>query len=517
MGNYLIGIDEGTTGCKTCIFTPDGTLIASDYREYNCYFPHPQWVEQDGDEITDGLFASCRAAIAKSGVDPTEIAAIALSTQGSTWGPTDEDGRLVRPFMGWQDTRSASYVEDILAGKYPASAERIYEISGYPLCVVGSLTKYLWFKDNEPENYAKTAHYSTHQDYFLRRFGADDWFVTDTASACRSMVFDVDKGCWDRELIEAFGLDYEKFPRIVPAGTVVGAIKPEIADLTGLAVGTKICVGAMDQNCSTMGAGLVRAGSAVAVIGTYGATYVVLDQAKRDPHGVLICKSNSGPENFTFESASVASASSYRWFRNVFCQLEVAAGQVIGEDPYELINRQIASVPPGANGVTFLPYLCGAGLGTRNDPYARGCILNADISTTRAEICRAIMEGITYEMRDNMEAITRNGIEIEDLRITGGGSKAPLWCQMQADIYQKPVSVLQTSETGCLGAAIYAGVGAGVYKSYEEAVDIAVKIKEVYTPNPETKEAYDRGFYRFVRGYEGLAGSGFFDLNREGK
>ena len=515
MGKYLIGIDEGTTGCKTWVFDFDGALIASDYREYNVYFPQPNWVEQDGDEITEGLFSSCRAAIAKSGVDPKDIVALSLSTQGSTWGPTDEAGRLVRPFMGWQDTRSAYYVDDIKNGKYPATPERIYEISGYPLCVVGSLTKYLWVKDNEPELWAKTAHYSTHQDYFLNRFGADDWFVTDSASASRSMVYDVNNHCWNRELIDAFGLDYDKFPRVVPAGTVVGEIKPEIAAVTGLAVGTKLCVGAMDQNCSTMGAGLVQAGSAVAVIGTYGATYVVLDEGLRDPHGILLCKANSGPENFTFESASIASASSYRWFRNTFCQLEAAAGQVIGEDPYELINRQIATVEPGANGVTFLPYLCGAGLGYRNDPDARACFLNANISTTRAEICRSVMEGITYEMRDNMEAIARNGIDIKDLRITGGGSKAPLWCQMQADIYQKPVSVLQTSETGCLGAAIYAGIGAGVYESYEQAVERAVKIRDVYQPNPALKDAYDKGYRRFVAAYEGLANSGFFALNRE--
>jgi len=264
-----------------------------------------------------------------------------------------------------------------------------------------------------------------------------------------------------------------------------------------------------------MGGGLVKEGSAVAVIGTYGSVYVAMDKSARDPNRTLIFKHNSGPENYTFEAASIASASSYRWYRDVFCDLEVAAGKVTGIDPYELINRQIASVGPGANGITFLPYLQGAGSGPRADNYARGCILNASLGTTKAEIARAVMEGITFEMRDNIDSIRRIGIELKDLRITGGGTKAPLWCQMQADIYKQPVSVLQTSETGCLGAAIYAGVGAGVYASYEEAGETAVHIKEVYTPNPANYEAYDRAFERFVTGYESLAKGGFFALNKE--
>ena len=515
MGKYLIGIDEGTTGCKTCIFEFDGTVVGSDYREYPCYYPKPGWVEQTGWEITEGLFASCKAAIMNSGIDPKEVVALAISTQGSVWGPLDKDGELIRPFMGWQDARGASYVDRINNGEYIDPA-RLYQIAGYGPATVPALTKYLWFKDNEPELFAKTEYFASHQEYFLKQFGADDWFVTDTATASRTGVFDIDNCCWSKEIIvDALGLDITKFPKIVKAGTQVGTINQAISDATGLAVGTKLCVGAMDQNCSTMGGGLVKGGSAVAVIGTYGSTYVAMDENLRDPHRTLIFKHNSGPENYTFEAASIASASSYRWFRDVFGQLEVAAGKVIGEDPYDLINKQIEMVGPGANGITFLPYLQGAGSGPRADSYARGCILNANLGTTRAEIARSIMEGITFEMRDNIDSIRRIGIELNDLRIAGGGTKAPLWCQMQADIYKQPVSVLQTSETGCLGAAIYAGVGAGVYKDYEEAAEKAVHIKEVYYPNPDNFEAYDKAFARFVTAYESLANGGFFALNKE--
>mgnify|MGYP000862962592 CR=1 FL=1 len=515
MGKYLIGIDEGTTGCKTCIFEFDGTLVGSDYREYPCYYPKSGWVEQYGDEITSGLFASCNSAINKAKIDPKEIEAVALSTQGSVWGPLDKDGVLIRAFMGWQDTRGAAYVDRMMKGEYIDPAE-LYQIAGYGPATVPALTKYLWFKDNEPELFAKTEYFASHQEYFLQRFGADDWFVTDTASASRTGVFDIDNNCWSEKIIvDALGLDINKFPKIVKAGTVVGTINKHIAEMTGLAEGTKLCVGAMDQNCSTMGGGLVKGGSAVAVIGTYGSTYVAMDESVRDPNRTLIFKHNSGPENYTFEAASIASASSYRWYRDVFCDLEVAAGKVVGTDPYELINQQIDKVAPGANGISFLPYLQGAGSGPRSDNYARGCILNANLGTTKAEIARAVMEGITFEMRDNIDSIRRIGIELKDLRITGGGTKTPIWCQMQADIYKQTVSVLQTSETGCLGAAIYAGVGAGVYKDYEDAANKAVRIKEVYTPNPDNYEAYDRAYKRYVTAYESLANGGYFAMNKE--
>lgn len=514
MGKYLIGIDEGTTGCKTSIFEHDGTLVGSDYREYPCYYPNSGWVEQYGDEITSALFASCNAAISRSGIDPHEIDAVALSTQGSVWGPLDKDMILIRPFMGWQDTRGASYVDRLMQGEYIDPA-RLYQIAGYGPATVPALTKYLWFKDHEPELFEKTEYFASHQEYFLRRFGADDWFVTDTATASRTGVFDIDANTWSQEILDALGLDVTKFAKIVKAGTVVGQIGENVAEATGMPVGTKLCVGAMDQNCSTMGAGLVRGGSAVAVIGTYGSTYVAMDESTRDPNRTLIFKHNSGPENYTFEAASIASASSYRWYRDTFCALEVAAAKVIGSDPYELINQQIEAVAPGANGITFLPYLQGAGSGPRADNYARGCILNASLSTSKAEVARAVMEGITFEMRDNIDSIRRVGIELNDLRITGGGTKTPLWCQMQADIYKQSVSVLQTSETGCLGAAIYAGVGAGVYKDYDDAAERAVSIKEVYTPNPENYDAYDKAYARYVRAYEALAQGGFFEVNKD--
>lgn len=510
MAKYLLGLDEGTTGCKTVVFDLKGNVIGEDYREYPCHYPKSGWVEQKAHEITEGLFNSVKAAIENSGVNPKEIVSMAISTQGATWGPLDKDGNLIRPFMGWQDSRGIKYAEKIQNNEI-INKDRYYEIAGYNIGTVLAGTKILWYRDNEPELFKKTALFSTNQDYFNRVFGANEYW-TDTASASRLGVFDVDNRKWSEEIFEAFNLDVAKFPKVGKGGQIVGKVTKNVSENTNLAEGTLICIGGHDQNCSTMGAGLVHDGDAVLVLGTYGSIFVGSDKPIRDPNGILLVKNNVGPETFTIEAASTAAASSYRWFRDTFCMLEKVLATNLQLDAYELINNQIDLVPPGSNGITFLPYLQGASDGARGDQYARGALMGISLGTSKADTARAVMEGITMEMRDNFEAQGRAGVEIKEVRLTGGATKSRLWNQMQADIYKLPVKVLQTSETGCLGAAIYAGIGAGIFTDYDDAVDRVVHVKETYHPNPKNFEAYDVAFARFQKAYEALNNSGYFKM-----
>ena len=513
MKKYLLGLDEGTTGCKACVFDLEGNVVGEDYREYPCYYPQPGWVEQKGHEVTEGLFGSVKAAIENSGVNPKDIVSMAISTQGATWGSLDKDGNLIRPFIVWQDARGIKNAEKIINGEL-MNKKDYYQITGYNIGSVLAATKILWFKDNEPELYKKTALISTNQDYFNRQFGATEYW-TDTASASRLGIFDVDKREFSQEILDAFGIDKNLLPKVGRGGQVVGTVPSYISEKTGLAEGTLICIGAHDQNCSTIGGGLIKDGDAVLVMGTYGSIFVCSDKPIRDPNGILLVKNNVGPENFTIEAASTAAASSYRWFRDTFCMLEKSLAYNLKIDPYELINDQIGLVPPGANGITFLPYLQGASEGARGDSYARGSLLGVTLGTTKGEIARAVMEGITLEMRDNIEAQYNAGVELKEVRLTGGATKSPLWNQMQADIYKVPVSILQTSETGCLGAAIYAGIGAGLFSSYEDAVEKVVHVKKTYYPNPDNFEAYDKAYEKYKMAYESLNKGGYFKMLHE--
>ncbi|HHY43056.1 MAG TPA: carbohydrate kinase [Thermoanaerobacterales bacterium] len=505
MGKYLVGIDEGTTGCKTCIFDLEGNLIGSDYREYPCYYPKPGWVEQLAEELTPALFESCKAAIAKAGIDPKDIIAVGLSSQGSVVGPVDKDGKLLRPFIGWQDLRGEKELKEV-EEKIPL--DEYYQITGYPLGLMFSITKLLWLRNNEPDIFEKTAVFTTNQDYFLREFGADGYF-TDISSASRDGLCDVDNHVWSKRVFDALGLDMSKHPKIVDSGQPVGRIPKSVAEKTGLAEGTLLCVGAHDQNCSTFGCGAVEGGTAAMVVGTFGSCFVVSDKPIRDPNRVLVVKGNAGPKNWTIEAFAAAAASSYRWYRDTFGGVEAAAAKLLNDDPYNLINKQIETVPPGANGITFLPYLQGANV-PRPNGNARGAFIGMTLGTTKAEMARAVMEGICYEMKTILDAQKRAGVHVSGIRLTGGGSKSPMWCQMQADIYQVPIYRLQTHETGTLGAALYAGVGAGVYKDFKEAVETAVHIKDSFEPNPKVAEAYNEAYQRYVNAYTALEKGGVF-------
>ncbi|KNZ42862.1 xylulokinase [Acetobacterium bakii] len=501
MGKYLVGIDGGTTGCKTVVFDLDGNIIGSDYREYPCYYPKTGWVEQTAEDITPALFDSCKAAITASGVDPKEILAVGFSSQGSVIGLLDENGKCIRPFVGWQDLRSGEKEIEWITDRMPR--EDYYQLTGDPLGNIFSITKLVWLKENEPENWAKTAMFSTHQDYFLKELGADGYY-TDLSSASRDGMCDVNNHVWAMEIFDMLEIPLEKRPKLITEpGKVVGHIPADVAQKTGLAEGTPLCMGAHDQNCCTFGAGAVEDGTAVMVIGTFGSSFVVSDKPIRDPKSRLVVKGNHGVGNWTIEAFSNTAASSYRWYRDTFCDLEKAAGAVSGIDPYELINSQIASVPPGANGITFLSYLQGAS-GSRINSNARGTFVGMCLGTKKADMARSVMEGICYEMNDIVQAEQEAGIKIESIRITGGAAKSPLWCQMLADVFQKPIHILQTSETGCLGAALYAGVGIGAYESCKAAAERAVRISDTYYPNSKNFKAYEAAYQRFVNVYEAL-------------
>ena len=503
MGKYLVGIDEGTTGCKTCIFDFEGNIVGTDYREYPSYFPGPGRVEQKASDITPNLFDSCKQAIKNSGIDPQEIVALGLSSQGGVIGLLDENGDLVRDFVGWQDIRGQQPEFDEILSKI--SHDEYYGITGDPLGFTLSAAKLIWLKNNEPENWAKTALFSTHQDYFLKQFGADGYY-TDLSSASRESCCDVNNHCWSQKMLDVFEIRPDQRAELTTdPGRVVGHISPEISEKTGLPVGCNICVGAHDQNCCSFGGGAVDDGTAVMVIGTFGSCFVVSDKPIRDPNKKLIVKGNHGVGNWTIEAFSNTAASSFRWYRDTFCDLERAAGAVCKENPYNLITRQMEDIPVGSRGVTFLPFLQGAA-GSRGNANAKGTFLGMDLGTTKADMARSVLEGICFEMYDIVRAELAADIEVKAIRLTGGAAKSPFWCQMLADVTQCPIQLLQTSETGCLGAALYAGIGSGIYKDCQDAVTRAVKITQEFTPNPDNKDAYMEAFTRWCDAYDALDG-----------
>ncbi|MCI1675343.1 MAG: FGGY family carbohydrate kinase [Ancrocorticia sp.] len=500
MADYLVGIDAGTTGCKSIVFNLEGAVLGQDYREYPCVYPAPGLVEQTYEDIIPPLIDSCRAAVEKSGVPAQEIRAVAFSSQAPLLAMIDEDGKLIRPFVSWQDLRGAPYIPQL---REAYGAEKFYLETGDPLGTNSAAPKWAWLKDNEPENWAKTKWFLSEQEFLLKEWGAAEYW-TDLSSASREGMLNVDTMEWSKPVHDLIGIPIEARAKIsVKPGQVVGAIGPELASKTGLAEGTLLCMGAHDQNCSTFGGGAVHGGDCVMVMGTFGSCYVVMDEPRRDPARKLVVKPNHGMGNWTIEAFSNTSASSFRWYRDTFCDFECVAGRVAGVDPYDIITSQAAKSQIGANGVTFLPYLGGAS-GARQKPDARANLNGMTLATSKSDVARAVLEGVSFEMRDILEAQSAAGITVENIRLVGGAAKSPMWSQMLADIFQKPIDVLRTSEAGCLGAAMYAGVGAGLYESCADAAERAVAVVNRYEPNPANASAYDAAYERFVEVYEGL-------------
>lgn len=498
--DYLVGIDAGTTGCKSIVFDLDGSILGQDYREYPCLFPGPGLVEQTYEDIIPPLIDSCRAAIEASGVDATEIRAVAFSSQAPLLAMVDEAGDLIRPFLSWQDLRGAPYIPKL---REAYGAEKFYAETGDPMGTNSALPKWAWLKDNEPENWARTRWFLSEQEFLLKEWGAEEYW-TDLSSASREGMLDVDTMDWSKPVHDLVDMPLETRATVVTdPGKVVGTIGADLAARTGLAEGTLLCLGAHDQNCSTFGGGAVNDGDCVMVMGTFGSCYVVMDKPLRDPDRKLVVKPNHGMGNWTIEAFSNTSASSFRWYRDTFCDAEVSAGKVAGLDPYDIITGQAGRSTIGANGVTFLPYLGGAS-GARQNPNARANLNGMTLATTKGDVARAVLEGVSFEMRDILDAQSKAGIDVRTIRLVGGAAKSPMWSQMLADIFQRPIEVLRTSEAGCLGAAMYAGVAAGLYGSCAEAAERAVAVTGRYEPDPETKGAYDEAFQRYLDVYDGL-------------
>lgn len=498
MSKYLVGIDEGTMSCKTCVFDLSGNLIASASREYPCYSPKPGYVEQDIDMIKECIFASCKEAIERSGVKPSDIQAVGFSNQGITHVLIDENGKHLRNrTIGWQDVRHAEMLPDIRAR---VSEEEYYNTVGVPLGAYNTAVL-LWLQKYEPDMWKKVYKCCTHQDYFLKQLGADDYY-TDEASANFIGMLDTNTREWSPWACDIYGVRVDQLPKVAHrAGQIVGHVPPDVSALTGLPVGCAICVGANDANCCSLATGGVRGGVAALVVGTAGVSTLICEKPVRDPKMRIDLRCNQGMPNYMYFAMTHTAASSFRWFRDALCSLEVAVGRLMDDDPYNIMTKIASTSRPGANGVTAL--VCFQGVHVhRNNDYAQGTFFGINLGTTKADLAQAILEGICFEMYSILRLKEELVGDVSVVRLCGGVAKSPYWCQMFADVMRIPIELTAATELGSLGAAMYAGVGAGVYADCADAADKCVHITQKYIPNPNNFAAYDEALDRWNRAYD---------------
>ena len=506
MPRYRAGGVVGTTGARCMIFDFDGRPAGGHYREYGADYPKPGWVEQDANGLTAKTMEACRAAIATSDIDAREIASIGFSSQRSVTCPLAKDGTLVRPIFSWQDARAAAEVEEL---RRTVDADEYYAQSGVPLGTTWVLAKLLWMRKHEPELYAKTRKFVQNQDLVLRAFGADD-FYTDLCCMAFYGVWDVRRSTFNEALLRRLDLTPEMFGTPTCPGTQVGTIGKSVAEKTGFAVGTPICVGAGDQNCSVVGMGAVRPGLATVTLGTAGLAILPTAEPVAGFGGMMITNHADG-RMWEVEGLSNAAAACLRWFRDAIATREKEVETGGGRSAYEQLDELAATAEPGSRGLLYLPYLATAAT-PRWNPNARAAFVGLSFAHGRAELTRAVMEGVVLEIRDILQRWRDAGMEVDTLRIGGGATRSALWNQIQADVYGRPVETLQCGESTVLGAAMLGGVGAGLFRSLDEGVAAMVKVSGQIEPNDARHRRYEEMYHAYVKAYQGLSDGGAFDL-----
>ncbi len=495
----VLGLDVGTSGAKAVAVGEDGGLLASALVEYPLLSPKPNWAEQDPGEWKKGSLAALAQLAADPAVAKGDIAGLGLTGQmhGSVF--LDGDGAVLRNALLWCDQRTAAECDEITA---KVGAERLIEMVCNPALTGFTAPKILWLRRHEPEIYEKVRRVLLPKDYV--RYELTGEMATDVADASGTLLFDVKNRVWHEELMGLLDIPADFMPRAFEGPEVTGTLSAEAAEATGLPKGIPVVAGGGDQAAGGIGCGIVRPGVISSTVGTSGVVFAFADEVKRDLEGRVHTFCHAVPGKWHVMGVMLSAGGSLRWFRDTLCQAEASVAGATGLDPYEYITASAATVPPGAEGLTFLPYLTGERT-PHKDPDAKGAFVGLSLRHTRAHMARAVLEGVAFGMRDSLEIVREMGVPIGEIRASGGGARSDVWRQIQADVNGVPLVTINVDEGPAYGAALLATVAAGVYGSIEEACDATIRVVDSCAPDSDRSGQYDEWFSVYQDAYKALA------------
>ena len=490
---YVIGIDLGTSGTKTVLFDQLGNTIASHTVEYPMYQPQNGWAEQNPADWWNATVITVKKVVAESGVSNENIVGIGISGQMHGLVMLDEENQIIRNSIIWCDQRTAEECEDIerLVGR-----ERLIQITANPALTGFTASKIMWVKKHEPENYAKCRHILLPKDYV--RFMLTGEYATEVSDASGMQLLDVGKRCWSDEVLDKLGIDKSYLGKVYESPEITGYVTEEIAVMTGLAAGTPVVGGAGDNAAAAVGTGTVVDGAAFTTIGTSGVVYAHTKEMAIDPKGRVHTFCSAVPGEWHVMGVTQGAGLSLKWFRDNFCQDIIAEAKEKGIDPYDITNVMAEQSGISARRLLFLPYLMGERT-PHLDPNARGAFIGLSAIHERGDMIRAIMEGVTYSLKDCLSVLEEMGVTPDNMLACGGGARSNLWRQMMADVYGMDVSTVDSKEGPALGVAILAMVGAGLYESVEEACQKVIRVNHTTTLDVEHAEQYAK-VYEIYKG-----------------
>jgi xylulokinase len=495
----LLGIDAGTTAMKLVLYDEKGTPLASATREYNLLTPSPGIVETNPEIYWNSLRSILNEVFEKSKDADRSIIALAISSQGESFITIDKEGKPLRNTIVWLDARS--FKEAALIDK-EFGAENVYHTTGSPeVDPTWASTKLLWMRYNEPDLVKKIYKVLFVEDYLIYLLTGN--FAANGALYCSSLLFDINKNIWWEDMLRFIGLSKAHLPDLYPSGVKVGVVTRSVAKELGFSNEPIVVSGGMDQACGCIGTGNIFAGMVTENTGASLNISVTTDRPVFDHKRRVPCQMHAIKDKFIYLPWTKTAGMLLKWFKDKFCEPQIEEAERKDQDVYEILTKGVETIPPGSEGLIVLPHLSGA-ISPEMDSDARGVIFGLKLSTTRLHIVRAILESIAYMSRSNIELIEESGVEVKDVILSGGTSKSRLWNQIKADVLGREVKTIKNQDSGCLGAAILAGVGSGVFDSIKEACKLIIEGGEMYTPVLQKLEIYNAYYALYKNLYESV-------------
>ena len=496
---YLLGIDIGTSGTKTLICDEDGKVLATAMAEHPISTPKPGWSEQNPEDWWQASCTATKAVLKKAKVKPADVKGIGLSGQmhGSVF--LGDGPKALRPALLWNDQRTAAECAEIEAKA--GGREALIELVANPALTGFTAPKILWVRKHEPKVYEKIKHILLPKDYIRYRMTGE--YATEVSDASGMLLLDVVKRQWSDKLLSLLEIDKGVLGKLYESPEITGTLNAQAAGSLGLVEGIPVVGGAGDQAAGAVGNGIVMSGIVSATLGTSGVVFAHSEQPTRDPNGRVHTMCHAVPGKWCVFGCMLAAGGSFQWFRNQLGQAEMAMAKKKKVDPYQLLVEEAAKAPLGSEGLFFLPYLTGERC-PHPDPCARGGWIGLTARSTRDQMIRALLEGVTFGMRDAIEIMREMNIPITQVRASGGGARSAFWRQLQADIYQAPIVLTNAGEGPAYGVALLAGVGTGVWKSVEEACKSSIRQTQKVNINKKASTAYEPYYATYRKMYGDL-------------
>ena len=480
MRKLLLGIDIGTSACKVAVFDKSGEVLAQTNEPYQLFYPAPGYVEQDPDEWWEAICTGIKKVLAQSDISADEIAGIGIDGQSWSAIPVDKDGNCLSRTPIWMDTRARDICEKV---KEEVGFDTIFRVAGNDFLPSYSTPKMLWFKQEKPEVYENTYKFLQSNSYI--GYKLTGVMSQDFSQGYGIHFFNNETCTYDAELAEKLGLSVDKVPDLYQCHAVIGTVTAAAAEKTGLKEGTKVVAGGLDAACGTLGAGVYLPGQTQEQGGQAGGMSICVDLALAHPK--LILSPHVVPGMWLLQGGTVGGGGTLRWFKQEF-----------GQDmSFDELTALAEDIPAGSDGVTYLPFMSGE----RSpiwDPDAKGVYYGLGFDKTKGHMVRATLEGVAYSLEHNLRVAAETGAQVGELIAMGGASNSILWTQIKADVTGKTIKVPTSDTATTLGAAILAGVGVGVYESFEEAIKETIVITRVQEPDMEAHAKYQESMKLYL-------------------